>query len=52
MSLTPVTNALMGWRGAGGLGAAEMQVILLYYLPQGRHANLPAVVSFIFSVVF
>lgn len=26
MSLTPVTNALMGWRGAGGLGAAEMLV--------------------------
>lgn len=24
MSLTPVTNALMGWRGAGGLGAAEV----------------------------
>lgn len=24
LSLTPLSNVLMGWRGAGGLGAAEV----------------------------
>jgi len=26
LSLTPLSNALLGWRGAGGLGAAQMYV--------------------------
>ena len=24
LSLTPLSNVLLGWRGAGGLGAAEV----------------------------
>jgi hypothetical protein len=29
MCLTPLSNILLGWRGAGGLGAAEVYVWIL-----------------------
>jgi hypothetical protein len=52
MSLTPVTNALMGWRGAGGLGAAEVQVIFSDFLGKKQDTNLLPVAYSISSVVF
>lgn len=52
MSLTPVTNALMGWRGAGGLGAAEMYVTSSDSFPKKQNINLPPAASSISSAAF
>lgn len=52
MSLTPVSCALMGWRGAGGLGAAEVQVALSHSLGKKQYTNLLPAASSISSVAF
>jgi len=44
MSLTPLSADLMGWRGAGGSGAAGMQVFLSSYLLSAPTNNLQWVV--------
>lgn len=45
MALTPVTNALMRWRGAGGLGAAEVQVVTHVVLDEKQVTDQSLVAS-------
>lgn len=42
LSLTPLSNVLLGWRGSGGLGAAEVYVTLslVYCMSWGRVSRL------------
>jgi len=49
MSLTPLSNVLMGWRGAGGTGAAEVGV---YYFFGGLLMVLGAFLEFILGNTF
>lgn len=49
LSLTPLSNVLMGWRGAGGLGAAETGV---YYFFGGLLMILGSVLEFILGNTF
>ncbi|KIW92423.1 uncharacterized protein Z519_07407 [Cladophialophora bantiana CBS 173.52] len=49
LSLTPLSNILLGWRGAGGLGAAEVGV---YYFFGGLLMVLGAFLEFILGNTF
>ncbi|EXJ88594.1 hypothetical protein A1O1_05524 [Capronia coronata CBS 617.96] len=49
LSLTPLSNVLLGWRGAGGLGAAEVGV---YYFFGGLLMLLGALLEFILGNTF
>ncbi|KAH0829322.1 hypothetical protein AYO21_05728 [Fonsecaea monophora] len=49
LSLTPLSNVLLGWRGAGGLGAAEVGV---YYFFGGLLMVLGAFLEFILGNTF
>ncbi|KAK5255320.1 hypothetical protein LTR40_010865, partial [Exophiala xenobiotica] len=49
LSLTPLSNILLGWRGAGGLGAAEVGV---YYFFGGLLMILGGFLEFILGNTF
>ncbi|RMD44087.1 hypothetical protein DV735_g944, partial [Chaetothyriales sp. CBS 134920] len=49
LALSPLSNILMGWRGAGGLGAAEVGA---YYFFGGLLMTLSAVFEFILGNTF
>ncbi|KAJ9643335.1 hypothetical protein H2204_002231 [Knufia peltigerae] len=49
LSLTPLSNILLGWRGAGGLGAAEVGV---YYFFGGLLMTLGGLLEFILGNTF
>lgn len=49
LSLTPLSNVLMGWQGAGGLGAAEVGV---YYFFGGMLMTVGALLEFILGNTF
>lgn len=49
MSLTPLSNALLGWRGSGGLGAAEVGV---YYFFGGLLMFAGGILEFILGNTF
>jgi len=49
LSLTPLSNVLLGWRGAGGLGAAEVGV---YYFFGGLLMILGSFLEFILGNTF
>jgi succinate-acetate transporter protein len=49
LSLTPLSNVLLGWQGSGGLGAAEVGV---YYFFGGLLMVLGAILEFILGNTF
>lgn len=49
LSLSPLSNVLMGWRGAGGTGAAEVGV---YYFFGGMLMTVGAILEFILGNTF
>lgn len=49
LCLTPLSNVLMGWRGAGGLGAAEVGA---YYFFGGMLMTIGSILEFILGNTF